>query len=502
MARIVGTNGNDTLNGTPGDDIINGRGGADIMVGSTGNDLYYVNNSGDQTIEAAGAGTDTVFSTIDFALAAAQEIESLRVYGTAGLTLTGNGLGNILVGGSGSDTLNGGIGNDLLNGLGGADIMAGGGGNDRYYVDSSDDQVTEAPGQGTDTVSSSVNYTLATDQEIEILRVSGTAGLNLAGNNVDNYLIGGAGNDTLDGGSAGNDRFFGGGGDDSITTNGQSAFIGAGDGDDSIQLNSGSSTSMGRVNGGTGNDTIHSAELGQFVIINVETLDTYYGFLNGTAAQIASFDHYTAVLADDPNDVQISFSLRGAGGTLDFTTGISGQNSVEIRDAGLTAGIRVTGSTNGDLMFGSAFNDVLKGGEGNDTLFGNEGLDTLVGGAGNDVLNGGPGNDKLNGGIGNDTFAFNSPFGPGQSIDVIADFVSGTDTIQLDRTYFSGFALGQLAAGGFSNSGATGAGPQIVYNQVNGALYYDSNGAGLGGATHFATLTGVPTLTATDFMIV
>ncbi|HEY9830187.1 MAG TPA: hypothetical protein V6D26_06385, partial [Stenomitos sp.] len=44
----------------------------------------------------------------------------------------------------------------------------------------------------------------------------------------------------------------------------------------------------------------------------------------------------------------------------------------------------------------------------------------------------------------------------------------------------------------------------IVYNSVNGNLFYNPNGSesGFGTGGLFATLTGAPTLLATDFTIV
>src|ERR1700759_587847 len=112
--------------------------------GGDGNDIYYVDNAGDQVIEAAGGGTDTVYASTDWTTTAGQAIETLQAYGaaaTAGVTLTGNDLGTNLIGGSGTDHLNGGAGNDSLDGGGGADVMAGGAGNDIYYVDNAGDQV-------------------------------------------------------------------------------------------------------------------------------------------------------------------------------------------------------------------------------------------------------------------------------------------------------------------------------------------------------------------------
>src|SRR5207247_10849105 len=61
---------NDTLNGLGGNDSLDGGLGADTMSGGVGNDTYYVDNTGDKTIEITGEGTDTVRSTVTYPLAA------------------------------------------------------------------------------------------------------------------------------------------------------------------------------------------------------------------------------------------------------------------------------------------------------------------------------------------------------------------------------------------------------------------------------------------------
>ncbi|PVE26496.1 Ig family protein, partial [Enterococcus faecalis] len=89
-------------------------------------------------------------------------------------------------------------------------------------VDSATDTITENANAGTDTIQSSVTYTIAALANVENLTLTGTAAINgtgnagnnvITGNGANNTLDGGAGNDTLDGG-AGTDTLIGGTGDD------------------------------------------------------------------------------------------------------------------------------------------------------------------------------------------------------------------------------------------------------------------------------------------------
>lgn len=124
---------------------------------------------------------------------------------------------------------------------------------------------------------------------------------------------------------------------------------------------------------------------------------------------------------------------------------------------------------------------------------GTKGIDVIVGSAHADTLNGLQGSDTLTGGGDADTFVFSTALNGATNVDTIADFnVVQGDVVELTATIFAGLVTepgGQLSAGSFAVDGATGAGPQIVYNSATGALSYDSNGAAAGGATQFATLT-------------
>jgi hypothetical protein len=55
----------------------------------------------------------------------------------------------------------------------------------------------------------------------------------------------------------------------------------------------------------------------------------------------------------------------------------------------------------------------------------------------------------------------------------------------------------------FSWGFISGLGETIVYNSVSGQLFYNQNGsaAGFGSGGLFATLTGAPILTASDFIL-
>ncbi|AUB43742.1 Ca2+-binding protein, RTX toxin-related (plasmid) [Nostoc flagelliforme CCNUN1] len=156
--------------------------------------------------------------------------------------------------------------------------------------------------------------------------------------------------------------------------------------------------------------------------------------------------------------------------------------------------------------------DVINGQGGNDIINGLSGNDLLRGGSGDDILIGAKGNDTLVGGVGADRFLYNTDAAFARSAIgevAITDFQHYQgDKIVLDKTTFS--AITSAAGTGFNNlsdfevtkkAGTSTA--IIVYNPVSGQLLYNpqGNAAGFGSGGLFATLTGAPTLTASDFVL-
>jgi Ca2+-binding RTX toxin-like protein len=140
--NLVGSAFDDDLTGDWSANVIDGGVGADVMSGGSGNDTYIVDNVGDIVREHWFGGTDTVKSSISYALGA--EVENLTLTGEEmidGLgndlanTIRGNDAGNVLSGLGGKDKIYGGAGDDTINGGDGQDWLYGGAGNDAFVFD-------------------------------------------------------------------------------------------------------------------------------------------------------------------------------------------------------------------------------------------------------------------------------------------------------------------------------------------------------------------------------
>jgi len=116
---------------------------------------------------------------------------------------TGTAWNDSLSGAAGADWLSGLAGDDWLDGGAGIDTLVGGLGDDLYGVDNANDLITELAAEGTDTVQSTVTYSLlAKAAQVERLVLLGSGAINGTGNALANTLVGNSGANILDGGAA------------------------------------------------------------------------------------------------------------------------------------------------------------------------------------------------------------------------------------------------------------------------------------------------------------
>ena len=484
-ANAINGTGNNLVNNIIGNaaaNVLNGGVGADTMTGGLGNDTYVIDNVGDVAIELAGEGTDTIQTSVTATLAA--EFENLTLLGTGNVNGTGNGANNVLTGNSGANQ---------LDGLVGADTMAGGGGNDTFIVDNGLDQVIELAGGGTtDTVRSSISYTLAA--EVENLILTGAAAINGAGNGLANTITGNDANNVLTGG-LGADTLKGGLGDDTYVVDnvGDTVSDVAGQGTDivlsSVTYTLGAATENLNL---TGTNAINATGNLFANTLNgnggANTLDGGGGAdtMNGGLGN----DTY---IVDNVGDVVLETSILGGTDQVESTVTFTlGSNVENLYLLGASA-ISGTGNGLGNTLVGNGAANVLNGLAGDDYLQGE---------GGNDQLRGGLGNDGLQGGAGNDGFYFESALVIA-NVDAIVDFTAADDTIFLDDAVFTALAAGALAAGAFRlGTSALDADDRILYDSATGQIFYDSDGSGGGSsAILVAVNVSLSAMTHLDFVV-
>jgi len=495
---ISGMEGSDTLYGNAGNDKLDGGAGTDTLIGGAGNDIYVVDNTADTVLENAAQGIDSIFASVDYALS--DNVENLTLTGADNISATGNMLNNVLNGNTGdnalygmagNDALVGDAGNDLLDGGTGTDAMLGGTGNDVYVVDNIGDLVVENTGEGTDTVQSSITYTLA--NTVENLTLTGNASINGTGNMSDNVLIGSDGGNMLNG-LEGNDTLIGGSGNDTLD---------GGLGADAMA-------------GGAGEDTYIIDDIGDAVLENADNgIDTVQSSISYTLTDNVE----NLVLTPSAGSGQAPVNLDGTGNALDNSiTGTSGDN---VLDGGFGIDTLAGGSGNDTYIVDNTADVVVENlNEGTDSVFasadytlsdnvenltltgttningigntldnlitGNDADNTLIGQAGNDTLDGGAGVDTLIGGVGNDTYAVDN------TADVVIENLNeGTDSVFASATYTLSDNIENLTLTGPS----TGSGqvqPDIdgTGNALNNTITGNSGANVLDGGVGADTMTG------------
>ncbi len=492
-----------------------------------GDDLIVVDRN-DIAIDG-GAGTDTLFSFVDFDLNETGGIENLTIEGdaTRGIgndvdnLINGNMQDNFLAGLSGNDTMNGGEGDDIVRGNNGDDAINTGNGDDLGRGDNGNDTVTG--GAGDDTLEGRQGDDILLGGEDFDLLLGHIGNDTIEGGADDDTVQGGRGDDVIQG-DTGNDALWGGRGNDLFIWNN-------GDGSDVVdggETGAGESNTQ-RVNAADGAGDLINVELSNTDRLNalgqVENLDfVQLERLNLGNFTIDLFDVQTleingqggndTVTVEDLSGSQSAVNdgvsllvFDGGGGQdlLDATrsdvavSADGGNNNDTISGGNLDD--TLLGGGQDDLLDGRAGNDSLDGQTGNDLLLGGGGADTLFGSGGDDTLSGQSGDDVLIGGGGADAFVFSGPLNG--TVDTIADMVSGTDQIHLDSSVFSALAPGALAAANFViGTAAADADDFIIYNDLTGDLLYDADGNGGGAAEVFANIGAGTTLLDTDFLIV
>ena len=409
---------------------------------------------------------------------------------------------------NGADRIFGAGGDDVIFGLDGNDEIKGGGGAD-----------TISGGSGTDTA----NYTdSSAGVFVNLLSGDGHNGTaegdtlfsieNLIGSGHDDDLIGNDGVNAIQG-LDGDDTLKGFGGNDTLRGDDGNDFISGGDGADIMMGNFGNDTyivdDLGDVVSelaGQGIDTVLTS-VNYYALpagADVETLATTND--NGTAAMHMRGNAIANMIRGNNGDNVINGlggndQLIGLGGNDFYYVDSMGDIVVESAGQGFDA---IVTSVSYTLPPGADIESLVAGitTSGQFELTGNASGNYIRGNSANNVINGGDGNDELHGFGGQDSFLFNTPLNAALNIDIVSDF-GLDDTIVLENTIFGAFSAGGVAAERFViGAAAQDASDSIIYNDVTGALFYDSDGNGAGAAIQFAQLDAGLALTNLDFLVV
>ena len=429
---------------------------------------YYYGGSGDDRITGYNSNSK------------APTFEDDYLYGGAGNdTLNGQNGDDELYGEEGDDILYGGNGNDVLSGGKGNDTLNGQNGDDTYVFHLGDGQDTIVENSGTDTirfgegireedilVARENNHLSLTNiksgdrivveeffynagRQIEKVEFAdgntwslddlkdkaryyygGSGDDRLTGYNSssnaptfeDDYLYGGAGNDTLYG-QNGNDELYGEEGDDTLYGGNGNDVLSGGKGNDTLNGQNGDDTYVFHL--GDGQDTIVENS-------GTDTIRFGEGIREEDIIVARENNHLSLTNIKSGDRIVVEEFFYNAGRQIEkveFADGSSWDMEV-LKDKaryyyGGSGDDRLTGYNSNskaptfedDYLYGGAGNDTLYGQNGNDELYGEEGADTLYGGNGNDLLSGGAGEDYLYGQNGDDTYIFNL----GDGADIIND---------------------------------------------------------------------------------
>ena len=415
------TEGNDVLRGTDADDLIDGRGGNDLILGRGGNDT--------------------------------------------------------LIGGAGNDTLDGGAGNDELRGGTGSDTYRFGRGDghdtlieESWHADDVDRIVLTAgvaPGDvhlarvrdpnnwwnvddlvltivdNGETITVKKHFSAGRRYAVEeIVFADGTVwgedeirGRVLIGGDGDDALRGFAGRDNFIDGGAGNDTLFGSVGNDTLIGGAGNDLLGGGAGDDLLIAGPGTDT----LRGGSGSDTYRFGLGDGFNVIeegydpaSVDTIELAESLEpDAVTVRYTRDGHMTVSLSDGTAIlVRNQVSSWAASGGLGIEQLRFADGSVWDRNA---LALRAVAGTDGDdTIVSDHTDDIVDGGGGNDVFVNLGGYDTYLFGVGNghDTIEGGRGEVVFKAGVDQLGVSFASDEG-----DLIATIDVSGDSIRIGNWF-------------------------------------------------------------------
>lgn len=340
--------------------------------------------------------------------AAGTQIALVTSIDASGVTGTGS-VGAVIAAAQGSApvTFIGGAGDDVFTGGVGQDTLIGGAGNDIFEIDagSAGDSIDGGEGDADTVRSASVSLDLGNYVNVESAILTGTASLNITGNDHANFLKGNSGDNFIDGGA---------GADTLILTGAQADY--------EITETNGVVTVRDLRQTGDGVDTITSIEYLQFsdgrhsvnpaaptdILLSNYTVsessfeDLLVGELSATDAEgdTATFElvndsggRFKLVNGNEIRTVYHTLLDYEQQSTYDITVrvtdgdGLSYEKTLTINllDDNPEYMVGRNDIDTDDVIWGGAFNDFLAGNGGNDTLRGNGGSDTISGGTGDDT---------------------------------------------------------------------------------------------------------------------
>ncbi len=443
IEAVRGSSFDDVITGNDQDNLLRGRDGADTLISNEGNDTL-MGEDGDDTYEVNGAGTGTV--QIDDHLG----MDRLILIGPDDGELQGE-ITYDLFSGVYSFEFFGGRTVELTEGTYGYSSVQ-----DVTMTDESDTFSADFVLVNDDFSATQSNYLLAGSANADYFQMGNFAdqgdALVFLGDGGDFIEIGDGYGSTVDAG-ADNDTVVGGDGDDYILGR---------DGDDSLY-------------GSEGNDFIDGGAGGDF-IDGGAGFDTV-SYESATRSVRVDLQNSAFMYNDAVGDSFANVEAYQTGGTID----------------------QLRGDTNANIFYTGGLSDRLYGRAGDDYLFGETGADAFYGGTGSDVMTGGDDAGRR------DRYIYfnivESGVGAGNR-DIITDFVSGEDRIEIRRFDANAILGGPKAAFNFvGDAGLSGIAGELTYVHQGGSTIVQADVTGDGVADFEIELLGTMDLIVTDFYI-